>query len=537
MKKSFCLFIIALVYACGASRQTSGQGGSFSVRPGEDLTDCINRNTAFHEFLLGPGTYTAGNGQCITRSHIVIRKKDPSDEVMISDPLQICGDGNTIDGLCWDADRDKGIRRSDPATLAISGSHNTIRNCIFRNFRSTENGNKILSIGRLSIGEGRFLNTVADSNLIESCTFDNWGLRGEPRGSVKSSACITVGREDDKGKFRGTTIRNNLFVNGPYKEYGYNAACKIFNAVLLENNIFFGGQECLEIKYGNSTIRGNTIHHFSGYNILANRYGKNNLYEDNIVYDVEPIDDHASAQGFMIWECGNTVFRNNLIYRCAKTGQIPGRESLKNDVMEYVLIENNSFINNGGGIHFENKMGGARHIVITRNIFYNARGSGGFNALLNDEDSSLEYYGDNLYWGLVRGEGDQAPRIADPQFTDTAGDLYSIQGNPVTCGYGAFPCGRKEDKKEGGLYDPAHYIILYPTKDKWVFHIGLAGLDILPESLEIETITGILLIKRSFDKPGLKLISNIDLRSDHRPDYIVKIHIASGDIIKYIHIE
>jgi hypothetical protein len=536
MKKTLSLFVLSAVCACSPARY-AGQGGSIFVSPGEDIADFVNSHTAYSEFLLGPGTYLAGDGHCITRSHIIIRRKGSTDEVRVRDPIQVCGDDNIIDGLCWDANADNDIRRSDPATLALSGSRNIIRNCIFRNFQSKENGYKILSIGRQRTIDGSFINTVANHNTVESCTFDNWGLRDEPKGSLKSSTCIAVGREDDKGKFTGTTIRNNLFINGPYKQYGYNAACKVFNAVLLEKNIFVGGQECLEIKYGNSTIRGNIIHHFSGYNILANRWGKNNLYENNTVYDVEPIDATSSTQGFMIWECGNTVFRNNLIYDCAKIGLIPGKETAKNSLMEYLLIENNSFIDNGGGIHFDRKQGSPRHVIITRNIFYADTDARGFNALLNYDSASLEYYSDNFYYGHIAADGDQAPLVKDPQFFNKAGQDYRISDHSPACGYGAYPCGVKVRSEKDSLNDPAHHIVVYPTKNKWLFHIGLVGLDIIPVSLEIDDMKGTSLLKKSFDDPGLKLIANIDLRANPKPDYIIKIHTVALDIKKYIHIQ
>jgi hypothetical protein len=526
-----CLFLVLL--AC--KKVVSQTPASITVQPGTDIADFVARHPRYSEFLLETGEYQAGGGTCITRSHIVIRKRSPGDEPRITEPMQVCGDDNVIDGLIWDAGKDPDIRGSDPGTLAISGKQDTVRNCQFRNFKVTENGYKIVTIGRMK-SDGSFSNTVADYNTIESCTFDNWGLWGEPNGSVKSSACIMVGLENDKGKFTGTTIRNNLFVNGPYKQYGYNAACKVFNAVLLENNIFFGGQECMEMKYGNSTIRGNIIHHFSGYNILADRFGRNSLYENNTVYDIEPADSISSTQGFMIWECGNTVFRNNLIYDCQTTGRIPGRQSPQNSLLQYLLIENNSFINNQRGIHFDNKTGSPRQLTITRNIFYNAAGAPSW-VLVDVDTTSLDYYADNLYAGAILEKWDLAPLTVYPQFRDTASQDYRLSDHSPACGYGAFRCGAANDKNADGSYDPSHYVVIYPTKDKWVFHVGLVGLDIEPESLEVDDLSGNTLVRRGSPEPGYKLFANIDLKSNHQRDYIIKLHTDNHDISKRIHID
>jgi hypothetical protein len=289
------------------------------------------------------------------------------------------------------------------------------------------------------------------------------------------------------------------------------------------------------MKYGNSTIRGNIIHHFSGYNILANRGGRNNLYENNTVYDVEPADSISSTQGFMIWECGNTVFRNNVVYDCQTTGRIPGRQTSGNSLMEYLLIEHNSFINNKRGIHFDNKTGSPRHLIITRNIFYNSTGAPSW-VLVNVDTSSLEYYADNLYDGAILEKWDLAPVKVYPQFRDTASQDFRLSDHSPACGYGAFPCN-DIGKNADSTYDLAHYVVIYPTRDKWVFHVGLVGLDIQPESLEVDDLSGNSLVKRDSPEPGFKLFANIDLRSSHRQDYVIKLHTDRGGIAKSIHIE
>ncbi|HVW60144.1 MAG TPA: right-handed parallel beta-helix repeat-containing protein [Puia sp.] len=530
----------SLVLCLAACRKEHSPGiRQLTVHPGEDITEVVNVNLGYTEFILETGTYTAMHGQGIFRSNIIIRRKDSMSEARITEPLQITGDGNVIDGLTWDGDMDRKVRVSDPGTLAISGSGNIVRNCVFRNMRMSGHGTSIVCIGRLEENSGQFFNTHANNNTIESCTFDNWGLRGEPKGSTKSSDCISVGAENEKGLFTGTTIRNNRFINGPYKEYGYNAAVKVFNPVTLESNLFYGGQECMEIKYGNSTIRGNTIHHFSGYNILANRSGRNNLYEYNVVYDVRAVDGSSSAQGFMIWEAGNTVYRNNLIYDCAQTGLILGKQTAASSLLEYVLIENNSFIGNSSGIHFNNQMGSPRHITVTRNIFYSPANLPGIFMLSGADPASIENYSDNVYYNSF-DYGDDSPVKEDPKFTDSAAHDYGLQSGSPACGYGAVPCPltatTARSYKETAV---SPNIIFYLTKKKYLFHVGIAGMDAIPLKMEICDDKGRITMARLFpglDRTALKVIDNVNVYDMPAGSYTVKIITTTGVIARPLEI-
>lgn len=539
MRKYYYLTVASGLLIClAACKKLHYPAGKQQVlHPGDDLATIINLRSDCTEFLLETGTYSAMHGQGIFRDNITIRRKDTASEVRIVEPLQIEGNNNVLDGLTWDGDIDGQVRLSDPGTLAISGSGNIVRNCLFRNMRMSGHGTSIICIGRYKEKSGHFLNTHAGDNIIESCTFDNWGLRGEPKGSTKSSDCISVGEENAKGMFTGTIIRNNRFINGPYKEYGYNAAVKVFNSVRLEYNLFYGGQECMEIKYGNSTIRGNVIHHFSGYNILANRSGRNNLYEYNVVYDVRPIDKGSSAQGFMIWEAGNTVYRNNLIYDCAQTGLILGKQTASSSRLEYVLIENNSFIANSSGIHFNNQMGSPRHIILTRNIFYSPHSIPGVFMLSGFDPASIENYSENVYYNSF-GDGDVSPLKEDPQFIDTIGHDYTLQSGSPACGYGAIPCS-SISAREYKAVPVSSNIIVYPTGYKDIFHVGVAGLDITPLKMEVRDTKGQVIISRlfqDFDPAGLKVIDHVDLSGVPAGLYIVRVNTPAGAITREIRV-
>jgi len=537
------LYLVAaglLAVCLSACTKVSSSGNrAYIVHPGEDLTAVLNLHQECNEFVLESGAYSSYGGTCLVRSNVTIRKKDSASQVRITVPLQIYGNNNVIDGLTWDGDVDENVRESDPGTLAISGRGNTIRNCTFRNMRTVGHGTVIISIGRRKKND-QFVNTVSDNNTIEYCTFYNWGLRNEPKGSTESSTCIAVGEENKKGNFTGTIIRNNSFLEGPYQQYGYNAAVKVFNASLIENNLFFKGQECLEIKYGSSTIRGNTIHRFSGYNILANRLGKNNLYENNTVYDVKPFDKTSSSQGFMIWEAGNTVYRKNLIYDCARAGLILGRQTVNNSIMQYVLIENNSFIGNKTGIACNNLTGSPRHIFLLKNIFYGGSSVSKMHILSGFDPASIDNYSDNLYYSNIVNDGDSTALVADPGFTDAAAGNYALQPNSPACGYGAVPCTEPLAAKAfvpAGTY--SDNIVVYPTKNKYIFHVGLVGMDVIPLQLEVDAADGKVLLRRSYPDRlpnSLKVIDNIDLTSKPEPSYILKISTQSGVITKRISI-
>jgi hypothetical protein len=533
------LVIAGALAACLSACTKVSLNGSqpFIVHPGQNITTVVNARFDYSEFLLEAGTYTAYGGKAIFRNHIIIRKKDPASTVRVTDPIQLSGDNNIIDGLTWDADLDPNLRESDPGTLAISGRNNLISRCIFRNMRTTGgHGSCIISIGRLE-ENGHFINTVANNNVIDSCTFYNWGLRGEAKGSTKSSTCIAVGEENDKGKFTGTVIRRNSFTEGPYQEYGYNAAIKVFNSSTLENNYLYKGQECLEIKFGNSTIKGNTIHHFSGYNILANRLGRNNLYENNIVYDVKPIDKTSSAQGIMIWEAGNTVYRNNLVYDCARAVLVLGKQTSGNALMQYVLLENNSFIRNNVGITFNNLAGSPRNVILVKNIFYSDPASPRMHMLSGFDPASIENYSDNIYSSNILAD-DSSSVMADPEFADASTNDYALQSSSPACGYGAIPCmSLTAARLVAPGNDQSANIVVYPTLNKFIFHVGLVGLDLIPRELEIDAANGKILFRRNYpdgSPTDLKVIDNIDLTGQPAATYTLKITTSNGVITRQI---
>ena len=528
---------IIAVCLCACTKVSQQGTKTYLVHSGEDLTTVVNLRREYNEFILEGGTYSAYCGKPVFRDNIIIRRMDSTAEVRITDPMQLFGDNNILDGLTWDGDLNENIRESDPATLAISGRNNLIRNCTFRNMRMTGHGTRCIAIGRRET-EGQFTDMVANNNTIESCTFFNWGLRGEPKNSTESSTCISVGEENDKGKFTGTVIRNNTFTEGPYQEYGYNAAIKVFNSTTIENNTFYKGQECLEIKYGNSTIKGNTIHHFSGYNILANRLGKNNLYENNVVYDVKPTDKTSSSQGIMIWEAGNTVYRNNLVYSCAKAGLINGKQTANSSLLQFVLIENNTFIGNATGFNFSNLNGSPRHVIFDKNIFCGDHSTYRMYMLSGFDPASIENFSDNLYYNNILPGNDSTSIVADPEFNNASANNYALQPNSPACGLGAIPCATYTAvQTTTTISDPGRNVVIYPTRNKYIFHVGLVGLDVIPQQLEIIDANGKVLIDRAYQDlapAGLKVIDNIDMSGNPAARYILKIITNSGAIIKQI---
>jgi hypothetical protein len=420
----------------------------------------VNTHPEYSIFRLLPGTFTPSGESCITRNNIIIRKEYPASEVRISRGIQICGNGNFIDGLTWYGDIN--TFSSDPGTLAISGSNNTIRSCRFINFKSATSASFILRIGRKK-SNACFSFSQANNNTVEFCVFDGWGkLNGSP--STEASGCIVIGHPDVDCNgtcggnfdcpipFTGTIIRNNEFKNGPYKQYGFNSAIKVYHPVsnvLIEGNIIDSANEVLEIKANDIVVRGNKIIHASGYNVLANRSGKNNVFEGNYVANVEPITNASSSQGFMIWQGGNTIFRNNIFVNCRTLGLILGKEILAHEQLRDVLITNNTFVNFGEGIRYESgsssfpaEEGLPANINITNNIFFGNSNNGPINALNYFSPSSLGLVSTNLFYNNVNPAGTNF-MMADPLFAQVSNnDFHLTSASPAidkSCNFPGLP--------------------------------------------------------------------------------------------------
>ena len=82
-------------------------------------------------------------------------------------------------------------------------------------------------------------------------------------------------------------------------------------------------------------------------------------------------------------------------------------------------------------------------------------------------------------------------------------------------------------------------IVIYPTKNKYIFHVGLVGLDMIPLQLEIDADDGSVLLRRNFPDytpNALKVVSGIDMTSQPASTYLLKITTASRSITKRINI-
>ncbi len=426
----------------------------------QSLVTFVNAHPEYTVFRLLPGTFTSAGESCITRNNIIIRKEQVFSEVRISGAIQICGSGNLIEGLTWYGETN--TFSTDPGTLAISGSNNAIRHCQFLNFKSATRASFIVKIGRKK-SNGCFSFTQANNNTVEFCVFDGWGkLSAYP--TTEASGCISIGHPDTDcngtcsvnsncpGQFFNTIIRNNQFLNGPYRQYGYNSAIKVYHPVrfvLIEGNIIDGANEVLEIKASDVVVRNNRITNASGYNVLANRSGKNNLFEGNYVANVEPITNESSSQGFMIWQGGNTVFRNNIFVNCRTLGLIIGKESLDHEQLKDVLITNNTFVNFGEGIRYESgssdfppEAGFPANINIINNIFSGKPNNGAINALNYFSPSSLGLVSTNLFYNNVNPTGINF-MVGDPLFAQVGNNNFSLtSSSPAidkSCNFSALP--------------------------------------------------------------------------------------------------
>lgn len=322
---------------------------NFNNSKGGDLISFINKHKEFNEFILSEGEYNTGdiNGHNLSRDNIIIKAqkvgkvfitKHPNREVSA---FVLAGENILIHGLTWNGIKN-GLR-TNPGTVSIAGKNNKLSYCYFTNFNSSVKESIIITIGRKNHKEL----VDASNTIIENCIFDGWGYFSNTVNKT-ASGCINIGTEGVlTPSFSGVIIRNNKFINGPYKQYGYNSAIKISQTVsdtLIENNHFDKLQEVMEVKTSNLCVRKNKITNASGYNILANRAGNNNLYEDNYVENIFPIDDGKSkSQAMMIWKGSNVVYRNNTFCKCKDMGYFIGKEKPNDPDAGYWLITDNTF--------------------------------------------------------------------------------------------------------------------------------------------------------------------------------------------------
>jgi hypothetical protein len=217
-----------------------------------------------------------------------------------------------------------------------------------------------------------------------------------------------------------------------------------------------------------------------------------------------------------------------------------GKQTAASNTLQYVLIANNTFISNGTGIHFNNQMGSPRHVILVKNILCGRKSLPMVFLMSGFDPLSIENYSGNLYFDNSGNGGDDAPVLEDPQFVDTSRNNFSLQANSPACGLGAFPCASSTFSVSGkGGETLSPNIILYPTRSKHVFHIGLAGLDAIPLELELQDYNGTSLYKNSFWSKApmdLKIMRNIDLTQMPSGVYIIKLTTSLGVLTQHLQI-
>lgn len=343
----------------------SSNAQTMQVPPGSNLSTFIAGNSAAI-YELNTGVYYSG--ATIWNHGITIKRATPSSIPVIRSILTLAGDNIVVDGLKWDDDSN--INDLDRA-IEVEGTGNTIKNCTFFGFSEQTGEAVIIGIGITSDAKG------GGNTLVENCTFRKWGTRntlhleGDDRNVV--SMCIGIGRVNERNAIQGVVIRNNKFLEGPRYEYGYNPAIQSFGSVLIEYNEFDVGSECTEFKADNITFRYNTINKYSGYKILANRIGRNHLFEFNLVTNCLKVPEKpdVSTQAIFAWDGGNHVWRNNIIYNCEAIGYINGKQFPGQTPLTNLLIANNTFVNNLRSFSFSEGNGPAEGVGFVNNIFYN----------------------------------------------------------------------------------------------------------------------------------------------------------------------
>lgn len=393
-----------------------------------DLSQVLSFYPNYLEYILPPYEYTTSN-LVITRSGVIFRKQNNSTgEVKIKGKIELRGNNIVLDGLTWYGDvfSNNINRSSDPGTVSIGGKFNRLANCSFKNFKVNSEDHSIIIL----VGKTSSLYTDASGTVVENCSFDNWGCVG-----AGTCGCISLSRDrfspDTRVGFYGVILRNNTFTNGP-NSGGFNSAIKVFDAVtdvLIENNTIENASEVFEIKSSNVTVRGNSIRNCTGYNILANRGGYNNLFEGNLVENIP-----ASTSAIMIWKGGNIIYRNNIIKNCGYLARINSMESVAHSPLTNVLIINNTFYNIARGFYFEAYAGSNApnppvypiNFNIVNNIF---QGTSPINIGL-DGSQGFVYNGTvtkNLFFQMVPYGTNTI--ISNPMFSDS--NLRLAVGSPA----------------------------------------------------------------------------------------------------------
>lgn len=308
------------------------------VGPTNDWMAIVNAASPGDIIHLAPGAYRPGR----IKANGITLLGNTNGTVRMTGGLALEAQFVTLDGLTWD--------HVSGNQIGIVGRSNLIRRCTFSGFakRSAAKG--------IYIYPGDF-----GGNIIEDCLFEDWGRKTD------SSSCIKVGQYTARDAHRGTIIRRNVFRHGAVG--GNSTAIQLFCPTLVENNLIHDVEDGMEIKGSGMVIRSNTVFRCLGGEAMSNRSGSNNLFENNLLYDIP-------AYAWQVYRGTNCVWRNNTMVNCGQIAQFKGAAYSNASIFipgppdaYELLFVSNTFVNCRRGFSWYNKRSFPPTVKIQNNIF------------------------------------------------------------------------------------------------------------------------------------------------------------------------
>ena len=292
----------------------------------------------------------------------------------------------------------------------------------------------IQGFGKTQYGNGIWIFQQAlDPNnkiIIDGNQLNDWG-------GFMYSGGIAIGKADDNYGVPteiSVEVRNNRITGGPIQSGIYNAAIQSFHPFLAyKNYVHTVSGTSFQNKTFNSRVACNEAVNVIGDGALYNRSGSHNVWEYNIVHDLEVGIDHFMGDG--------NVYRGNVIYNVDYFGRVKDQDIGSTNL----LFENNTFHSSAAWASFiwDNSSGGVISNVLWRNnIFHTTSGAAISTSSTLDPVWDETY---NIFFKSIRPTGttgDSGTSLSiDPRFVNPPLD-FTIQ-EPSASGKGAtwpLPC-------------------------------------------------------------------------------------------------
>jgi hypothetical protein len=271
----------------------------------------------------------------------------------------------------------------------------------------------------------RNINTKSDTGPIvvwesNNITLQNLTVRGITSSWNDNHNAIRIERARD------VTVRNNFLSGTRNVGYNKNASSVMLyysNDIIVENNTIFDSATGVFIKGANGgpvTVRNNYFYDLDkeavalgGIGTQSEQFGAK-IYQ-NIVRDSEA---GITFIGYDRYSPANVDVVNNTIYNCSLGGIL-----LKPNTTGYrdLVFANNVFVGNSRGIQGED-ISDLSAITFHNNLYYD-----------NDVVARIAYddYPSLSSWQSTFNQDTAGSLSADPEFTNTAGNSFSVSGGSV----------------------------------------------------------------------------------------------------------